>query len=809
MSESYAPGWPGIAPRWTSSAKSGVGTSLSGDSRLWFTLSHGIVNEIYYPRIDRACIRDMELIVTGRNGFVSEEKRDTAHSIRIPSPGVPAYLLSNTCLQHRYRIDKHIISDPYRPALLQRTRFTPLTGTRSDYRLHVVLAPHLSNRGSGNTAWVGDHKGIPMLFAERAGSAVALACSAQLGQRSVGFVGSSDGWQDLSTNGRMTWNYTRAENGNVAMTAEIPLPADDSDFLLVVAFGADAAEAAHRARGALDAGFDDANTEYVRQWDAWQDQLVRLDDLRPNDPMDRYRISTMVMRAHEATSFPGGVIASLSIPWGFNKGDEDLGGYHLVWPRDLVEAAGGLLAAGSLPEVRRILGYLQATQEADGHWGQNMWLDGTPYWHGIQMDETALPILLVDLARREGALPEPAVHRFWPMVRRAAQYIAVNGPVSPQDRWEEDPGYAPFTIGAEIAALLVAAELADEHAEPAVASYLRETADAWYDCIDRWMYASGTDRSANFSVDGYYVRVAPVDDESSEISRMKHAVPIKNVLEGMATSSAADLISTDVLALVRFGLRRADDPRIRNTVTLIDSLLKVDTPAGPAWRRYNGDGYGEHTDGAPFDGTGVGRAWPLLTGERAHFELQCGDVDAAERLMRALESFANEGGMIPEQVWDEADIPSLELYFGRAAGSAMPLVWAHAEYVKLRRSLRDGRVFDVPPQPVQRYLVDQVESPRMTWRFNNRIRQVPGGRSLRIETTAPAVIRWSADEWSTIADVATRDTGIGMHVADLPVAAATGRRLVFTFFWSDVSTWEGTNFAVTVTRDDTPRTTTE
>ena len=206
---------------------------------------------------------------------------------------------------------------------------------------------------------------------------------------------------------------------------------------------------------------------------------------------------------------PGGLIASLSIPWGFSKGDNDLGGYHLVWSRDMVETAGGLLAAGAHEDVRRVLSYLQATQQPDGHWSQNMWLDGSPYWNGIQMDETALPILLVDLAHREKALAEADVARFWPMVRKAAGYLVRNGPVSPQDRWEEDPGYSPFTVAAEIAALLAAADLADLNHEASIATYLREIADVWNTSIERWMYVSGTDWCRKFNVEGYYVRIAP------------------------------------------------------------------------------------------------------------------------------------------------------------------------------------------------------------------------------------------------------------------------------------------------------------
>ena len=801
MSENFAPGWPGIPARWTSSAKTGVGTSLAGTSDLWFTISHGVINEVYYPRIDRACIRDMGCIVADGKGFLSEEKRHATHEVRCAAPGVPAYRVRSTCTDGRYRIEKEIVSDPARPALLQRTRFVPLIGNPGDYRLHVLLAPHLGNHGAGNTAWIGEHKGVPMLFAERGASALALASSRPWRNRSAGFVGVSDGWQDLHANQRMTWSYTRAENGNVALTGEIDLREFDAEFLLVLAFGADAAEAGHRARAALQDGFDRAWADYVRHWDEWQDGLLRLDDHRPGDRLDRYRMSTVVMRSHEATDFPGGVIASLSIPWGFNKGDEDLGGYHLVWPRDLAETAGGLLAAGALPDALRVLSYLEATQEPDGHWGQNMWLDGTPYWSGVQMDETALPILLVDLARREGAIPDSGLARFWPMVRRAAAYLACNGPVSPQDRWEEDPGYTPYTVAAEIAALVVAADLATMQGATGIAEYLRETADAWFDSIDHWMDASGGSGNAAFDVNGYgyYVRVAPVDDTDADDTRLHDVVPVRNVPMCDATTAACNLVSCDALALVRFGIRAPDDPRIVNTLRLIDELLKVDTPAGPAWRRYNGDGYGEHADGSPFDGTGIGRAWPLLTGERAHYELQAGRPDEAQRLLAAFEKMAGDTGLFPEQVWDTADIPDRELFFGRAAGSAMPLVWAHAEYVKLRRSLRDGAVFDLPPQTVQRYLVDRARSPRSLWRFNHKIRLLPPGKLLRIEVASPAVVHWTMDDWATTQDSTTRDTGVGMHVIDLPTASlAPGARVQFTMYWSEAARWEGVNFAVMV-----------
>jgi glucoamylase len=414
------------------------------------------------------------------------------------------------------------------------------------------------------------------------------------------------------------------------------------------------------------------------------------------------------------------------------------------------------------------------------------------------MDETALPILLVELAHREKALPDGDVARFWPMVRQAAGYLARNGPVTPQDRWEEDPGYSPFTVGAEIAALLAAADLADLNHEPSIATYLREIADVWNTSIERWMYASGTDWCLKFNVQGYYVRMAPIETADG-VSRFQMNVHLKNVPDSDDSRRVSHLVSPDALALVRFGLRAADDPRMRDTVKVVDALLKVETPFGSAWHRYNGDGYGEHEDGSPFDGTGIGRGWPLLTGERAHFELIAGRTENAKRLLAALESLANDGGLISEQVWDTAEIPKRELHFGRPSGSAMPLVWAHAEYLKLRRSLRDGRVFDLPPQTVQRYITERIVSPRMVWRFNHKIRSMPAGKILRIETLAPAVIHWSADDWKTVQDVTARDVRLGIHVADLtPQGLTDGRQVKFTFYWPGADHWEGADFVVRV-----------
>jgi glucoamylase len=731
----------------------------------------------------------MGFLVTNGRDFFSEEKRHCTFENHPCEPGIPAFQMANTEISGRYRIRKEVLTDPYRNVVLQKVRFEPLQGALSDYQLFALLSPHLANFGYGNTGWIGDYKGFPMFFAQHDGTTLSLASSAPWKKMSVGFVGVSDGWQDLSQHFELEWDYSRAENGNLA--------ACKGEFVLALGFGSIWTEAGQQTRSSLFENYDEVRAHYISQWRNWQQKLLKLDEpLRQND---LYRSSTAVLRTHESKDFLGGIIASLSIPWGFNKGDEDLGGYHLVWPRDLVETAGALLAAGAIADAVRVLRYLEATQEADGNWAQNLWLDGRPYWSGIQMDETAFPILLIDLMRREAPEVLGKLERWWPMVRKAVSFIIRNGPVTQQDRWEEDAGFSPFTLAAEISALLVAAEIADLTGHADQAQTLRDVADAWNDNIERWTYANGGDLAQQLGISGYYVRIAPPDTDGAA-SPTQGFVPIKNKPPGEDGERAYHIISPDALALVRFGLRAPDDPRIINTLRAIDALLAVELPQGPCWYRYNGDGYGEHRDGSAFDGTGIGRPWPLLAGERAHYALAAGHRDEAEALLTVMEnSTIGHSRLLPEQVWDGADIPALELFRGQPSGSACPLVWAHSEYIKLRRSIRDGKIFDQPPQTVQRYLREKHVRQIFGWRFNNKTRSVPRNKTLRIVMLSPARVHWTIDNWKTAHDTDTRDTGLGIHILDLPTASLpTGGEAVFTFFWPGENRWEGTDFRVKV-----------
>jgi len=789
-----APGKPGLPARWTSSAKSGIGKALNPLSNVSFTISHGIINEVYYPREDEACTRDMELIVTDGKDFFSEEKRDTTHTTDMVSEGIPAYRIVNECVKKRYRIEKEVIADPLRNTVLQQIKFIPLTGAKTDYHLYVLLAPHLGNKGGENTAWIGDYKGVPMLFSEQGNLVLALACSHPWAKRSVGFVGISDGWTDIDRHKQMAWEYHRAEGGNVALTGEIELSNVEEGFVLATGFGRDAIEAGHHAWASIIDGFDEAEQRYIGEWQDWQNSLSHSRSSK-KDIGKLSAISAAVLRMHEAKRFVGGTIASMSIPWGFSKGDNDIGGYHLVWARDLVEAAGGFLAMQSKDDASRIVGYLLATQEADGHWPQNMWIEGSPNLVGIQMDQTALPILLIDLCRRHEALKPDTRHLCWEIVRKAVCYLIHNGPFTQLDRWEEETGLTPFTLATEIAALLAAADFAEDNKMPGIAEYCRQTADTWNSNIEHWTYVTDTALAREVGVEGYYIRVNPSGIAARDLEG--HSIHLKNHATGSRPTQVNELVSVDALALVRFGLRAADDKRILNTIKVIDAKLKVETPYGPCWHRYTNDGYGEHEDGAAFDGTGTGRAWPLLTGERAHYEIAAGNYDRAAELLNAMEAFANHG-LFPEQVWDAGDIPERELYPGRHSGSAMPLVWAHAEYIKLCHSLKHKAVFDMPELTRERYIKSKAKVDWEIWRFEHPCDTVPRGKYLRIETSAPALVRWSADDWKTSSDAATRDTGLGVYDIDLKANGAQAGNILFTFYWQEAKHWENRDFKVRI-----------
>ncbi len=790
-----APGGPGIEPRWTRSDKDGVGTAYSALSRVWFTLSRGIINEVYYPTIDRPQVRDLQYLITDGQTLFHDERRHLKSDYEYLSLDALGFRVTGTDPGGRYRILKEIITDPHDACILLHTRVEPNDAVRSGLRLFALLAPHLEGGGGGNNGHVALAPWGKVLTAHKGGTWLALGATVPFVRCSCGYVGTTDGWQDLAQHLRMDWEFDCALNGNIALTGELDLR-QHQEFVLALAFGESLHAALVVLTQSLAIPFAEHRTRFLAQWRRGESHALAGRQRVTGDGGRLFRVSHSVVMAHEDKFYKGALIASLGIPWGEIKGDEDLGGYHLVWTRDLCHSATGMLAVGHDAIPFRALVYLACTQREDGGFYQNFWLNGEAYWRGVQLDEVAFPILLARHLRAADALGD---FDPWPMVSRAAGYLVREGPATPQERWEENSGFSPSTLAATIAALICAASFARERGQPATAQYLDEYADFLEAHVEAWTVT--TEGALVPGIRSHFIRIHPVDVEEPQPDEdPNHGVlSIRNRPPGApAAFPAKDIVDAGFLELVRYGIRKPGDPLVEDSLRVVDAVLKVDTPFGPCWRRYNHDGYGQRDDGGPYQGWGRGRAWPLLTGERAHYELAAGrDV---RPFLRALEGFATATGLLPEQVWDKPDRPEARMALGRPTGSVTPLAWAHAEYLKLVRSTADGQVFDLIPEVADRYGPRRAVQPPAPeiWKFNRQVREMSAGRTLRIQAPAPFRLRWSGDEWRGARDACSTPTGLGVEFVDVPVALGQQAPIRFTFLWTDVGRWEGRDFQVIV-----------
>src|SRR5579872_498372 len=786
-------GWPGIEPRWTHGDKDGVGTAYSSSSRIWFTLWNGIITEVYYPTIDHPQIRDLQYLVTDGKTFFHEEKRHLKSQCQRLSDHALGYRITNVDPDGRYAIIKEVITDPHSGCILQHTQLTGDETFISKLHLYALCAPHLQVGGWGNNGSVIDVAGRKILMAQKKGIWLALGGTVNFSRTSCGYVGQSDGWTDLASNFQMDWEFDHAPNGNIALMGELGLDGH-REFTMGLAFGDTQHCAITTLFQALGVPFKEHSKRYTEQWERPSARVLPLEKVS-TDKGNLYHSSLSLLRAHEDKSYPGAFIASLSIPWGEAKGDSDHGGYHLVWTRDMISSASAMLAAGDRVTPLRALIYLAVSQQEDGGFAQNFWVDGGPYWRGIQLDEVAFPILLAWQIKRQKALQD---FDPYPMVLKAAAYLMRHGPVTQQERWEEASGYSPSTLASNIAALIGAAWFARDRGDEAIATLLEEYADFLECHIEGWTVT--TEGSLVSGIKRHYIRILPEDagnanpleDPNSKVLTIKnHPAGARNLF------LAKDIVDAGFLQLVRYGIRRPDDPLIVDSLKVIDAVLKVDTPVGPVWHRYNHDGYGQREDGGPYIGWGKGRAWPLLTGERAHFELSAGRN--VKPFIRAIEGFASTTGLLPEQVWDEPDRPEAYMFLGRPTGSAMPLMWAHAEYIKLLRSVSDSRVFDLIPEVATRYLGDRKTRQLFEiWKPNRQPRSVKRGFTLRIQVPAAFRLHWSANEWQSVQDSPSSPQVLGFHFVDIPISDAQRASIRFTFFWTIEDRWEGRDYVVAV-----------
>ena len=787
-----ATGAPGIEPRWTHSAKDIIGTAYSTSSHIWFTVSRGVLSEIYFPTLDHPQVRDLQFLVTDGESFFHDTHRNLDTSIEYLGNSGLGVRITNSDREGRYKIIAEVIADPHQACVLLDTHLEGDPDFLRKLHVYVLIAPHLEVGGWGNNGNVAVMAGHEFLTAHKGHTWLALAATAPFVKRSCGYVGSTDGWQDLSHDFKLDNDFRAALDGNIALTGEIDL-SRGYHFTVGLAFGNTLHRAVTSLFQSISLPFVEHRTRFLEQWERAVRRLHPLEHVTGDGGM-LYRRSRELIMAHEDKSYPGALIASLSIPWGEVKGDEDLGGYHLVWTRDMVNSATGLLAAGDTSTPLRALIYLACSQHDDGGFAQNFWVDGDPYWSGIQLDEVAFPIMLAWRLHLAGALAD---FDPYPMVRRAARYLIGHGPATPQERWEENSGYSPSTLASNIAGLICAANFAHIRGDEASAHYLTEYADFLETFLESW-----TVTTAGTLVSGirrHYIRITP-EDPSNPVPHEDpdHSIlGIRNCAPGAQSDfPAREIVDGGFLELVRYGIRKGGDPLIEDSLRVIDAVLKTDFPAGPCWKRYNHDGYGQRDDGGAFVGWGVGRPWPLLTGERGHYELAAGRDPAP--YLRAMENFATATKMLPEQVWDAGDNRQAHLYFGKPTGAAMPLMWAHAEYIKLLRSTADGAVFDLIPEVADRYRNGRGRKDLNVWKRNRMVPAMTAGTVLRIQGPRSFMLHWSNDEWKTPIDTTSQTTAIGFHFVDIPTASGDRAPLRFTFKWLDDNSWEGRDYAVEV-----------
>ena len=799
-------GAPGAMPRWTSSVKDAVGTAYSASSRIWFTVSHGILNEIYHPTIDHPQTRDLGLLITDGESFVHEEKRDLeSHFEYIHSEALGVRYINRDRLG-RYQLVKEILCDPHHSVVLMNVTLEAGPNGSEAFldTLHVyaLLAPHLDGGGAGNSARVMDLAGQKIFLAWRNHWALVLSSDCGFAKASCGFVGASDGWHDLMHNFHMDWEFGSATQGNIALTAELDLRGR-REFTLGVGIASTRHSALAKTLGALSTPFASNRDRFLEQWKRVSSpyKLAAVSG-------DRGRLmqtSHNILLAHEDKTYSGAFVASASIPWGQAKGDDDLGGYHLVWTRDMVQTATALLACGRVDTARRALVYLACTQRPDGGFFQNFWIDGRPYWKGVQLDEVAFPLILTWRLWKANGLGSWNVLAF---VERAVGFLVRHAPITHQERWEENSGYSPSTLAAVIAGLICAAEICRAMGSAEQADFVEEFADWIESHLEDWTVTRAGVLLPE--VPRHYMRIRPpetgdaydCEGDGTETIRLSNRPPGTRY-----EFEAREIIDAGFLELVRYGVRNPHDPLIVDSLKVVDAVLRRELPQGPGWLRYNWDGYGQTEDGGAYHGTGKGRVWPLLTGERAHYELAAGR--RVDTMIHTYEGFATAGLMMPEQVWDEDDRPERGLVRGRPAGAACPLVWAHAEYLKLLRSAQDGQVFDRIEPVFERYgqrlrehdhAMGSTHEKRIeVFSLRRPIQRIPAATTLRLLDDHAFDLIWTDDGWNTRRVTTARNLGELGYALDMrpePDAEA----LEFTFYWPDSNAWLGHNHRIVIAK---------
>jgi glucoamylase len=714
-----------------------------------------------------------------------------------------ACTVTSTDAKHGFQLITTYITDPASDTVLMQTRLQASRGSSTNLaalHLYARLDAHVNGNGGGGSANAGANSGVvdtsagppvPVIFSTNTvtnavnrdyavPTYMALAgTSAQAA--SVGYEGTaSDGLTQLDAAHTLT-SYTSAPDGHIVATEDVT-PGHGHEVTLALGFGRTQAQSVTLAEGSLSHPFGQIAASYLRGWVAYDAGLrppsARFPGLTPGQAaslVSHYYLSANVLKASEDKTYPGAIVASLASPWGqsvpagvtANGEPSYFGSYREVFARDLYEAFTGLMADGDVATARAATLFLFDRQQLpSGAMPRNSLLNGeaAPDTGGTQLDEAAYPILMAYLAGLGGDATLWQDH-----IRPAADFLVANGPSDGVERWEEQTGYSPSTIAAEIAGLTAASAIAASHGDPARARLYQATADDFQRNIKSWtVTTTGPDGPR------YFIRLSKTGDPNAAISY--------SLGNGGPTLDQRSVIDGGFQELVRLGELPVTDPDVQASLAVLDKQISVSTPSGTGYYRYgnsategSADGYGDcyqpsqtscTTPGAPWAPTGIGTGhlWPNLSGERAESDLSEGHTSGAQSLLQAMINFSSGVGLVPEQAWEDPNLAaspygsdpataSIGFTDGQATGSASPLTWAQAQELRLIASLGTGRNVDTPALTTARYVTSGP----------------PG--SLPVTITAPAQGSTLATSSTTVTGTTTPGSAVTIGSADTTTGA--------------------------------------
>jgi glucan 1,4-alpha-glucosidase len=798
---STAPGAPGDPSYYDLARKDCVGTAADTGSKVWYTVAGGVLSDVYEPTIDNTDVSTLQYVVTDGSTFTDLQTRDMTYTVAADPSGM-ACTVTSTDAKHGFQLVTTYITDPARDTVLMQTRLQALPGSGVNVKnlhLYARLDAHVNGNGGGGTQNAGANSGvvdtstnepIPVIFSTNTvtnavnrdyavPTYMALDASTPITAASVGYEGTaSDGLTQLDTSYTLT-PYDQAPDGHIVATEALS-PGRNGVVTLALGFGRTQAQAISTANGSLESPFALVQAEYQAGWAVYDAGLrpppARVAGISTSQIKSHYYLSANVLKASEDKTYPGAIVASLASPWGQSvpagvtsassvsgcSGSEPcyFGSYREVFARDLYEAFTGLLADGDIQTARAATLFLFDRQQlANGSMPRNSLLNGeaAPDTGGTQLDETSYPILMAWEAGLGGDRSLYQNH-----IRPAADFLVANGPSDGVERWEEQTGYSPSTIAAEIAGLTAAAAIARINGDNTRAQLYQATADDFQRMIKTWtVTTTGPDGPS------YFIRVSKTGDPNAAISY--------SLGNGGPTVDQRSVIDGGFQELTRLGELPITDPDIQASLNILDKQISVQTPSGTGYYRYgtdaadgSADGYGDcyqpsqtscTTPGAPWPptDTGTGHLWPNLSGERAESALAAGDQAKATALLQAMFNFSSGVGLVPEQAWEDPDLAaspygsdpstaSIGFTDGKAAGSASPLTWAQAQELRLILSLGAGHNVDTPAVTTARYVTNGPPA------------------TLNVSITSPAT-------GSTLAATSTTVTGTTTPGAQVTVAS--------------------------------------